>query len=81
MPERHVSFFSSHSSASSAPLPAHGPSGTAFAKLVVSTMCTDLVRLCDTPQHVHAMFCERRFTSDLIRRIRLWKWFGKPEKR
>ena len=44
-------------------------------------MCTDLVRLCDTPQHVHAMFCERSFTSDLIRRIRLWKWFGKPEKR
>ena len=44
-------------------------------------MCTDIVRPCDTPQRVHAQFCERQFASDLIRRIRLWKWLGKPEKR
>ncbi|WP_302152570.1 hypothetical protein [uncultured Enorma sp.] len=44
-------------------------------------MCTDLARLCDTPQRVHAAFCERSFAVDIIRRIRMWKWLGKPQRR
>ncbi len=37
-------------------------------------MSTELARICDTPQHAHAAFCERRFASELLRRIRWWKW-------
>lgn len=44
-------------------------------------MSKELSRLCDTPQRVHAAFCERCFASDLLLRILWWKWIGKPEKR
>lgn len=29
----------------------------------------------------HVDFCERRFASDLIRRIRWWKWISTPHVR
>ncbi len=44
-------------------------------------MSTELSRLCDTPQRVHATLCERRFASELLRRIRWWKWLNEPQKR
>lgn len=44
-------------------------------------MSTEIVRLCDTPQRVHAAFCERRLACLLARRVRIWKWLGKPVKR
>lgn len=44
-------------------------------------MSTELSRICDTPQHAHATFCERRFTSELLRRIRWWKWRNAPHVR
>lgn len=44
-------------------------------------MSTELSRICDTPQHAHAAFCERRFASELLRRIRWWKWRNAPHVR
>lgn len=44
-------------------------------------MSTELSRLCDTPQQVHAAACERMLASDLIIRVRLWKWLSTPLRR
>lgn len=44
-------------------------------------MQTSLAAASQTSAKQHAEFCERQFAADLIRRIRQWKWLGKPEKR
>ncbi len=44
-------------------------------------MNTELSRLSDTQQQAHAAFCERRFASELLRRIRWWKWRNAPRAR
>ena len=44
-------------------------------------MSTELSRLCDTPQQVHAAACERMLASDLIALVRRWKWLRAPLRR
>lgn len=44
-------------------------------------MTTALARREDTPQMTHVAFCQRMFTRDLLWRIRIWKWLGKPVER
>ena len=34
-----------------------------------------------TRNQAHAAFCERRFASELLRRIRWWKWRNAPRAR